>query len=464
MMAVGFQTIAQVAAGRGLNTVVEGTALAAVSWGVLRLFAGRSSITRFAVWFSTLLLIAGLPLFSFGNAESLASLHMQVLRLSSEWAVAIFSAWVAISGVLLVRLALSFGHVYGLRRGCREIDVESNRGLLELVEQFPSTRRVRLLASDQIRVPAALGFIRPAVVLPMWALRELSPDALRGIVLHELAHLRRWDDWTNLAQQLVKALFFFHPAVWWIDGRLALEREMACDDFAVEGSASAKDYAASLVSVAEKMVAERMRMTRALALAQSALGRMKEVSLRVAQILEPKRRTGSRSWRSALAMIATMAAIVVAATPYAPEVISFQENSQPRVSTTASNSAPIAGMVVPVKLPGTAAMRNKDRYSRAGGGTRPYVGSARFSKPNASHELSASARVVPAKAALRKVRHNAKLVAAKAPANTVPAATWLVMRSTQVDSLGNAVWTLSVWRITSADGERLQETIVMKVL
>jgi len=78
-------------------------------------------------------------------------------------------------------------------------------------------------------VPTAIGFFQPAVIVPAWTLRELSAEELHSVLLHELAHLRRWDDWTNLAQELVGALFFFHPAVWRIGSRLSLEREMACD-------------------------------------------------------------------------------------------------------------------------------------------------------------------------------------------------------------------------------------------
>ena len=73
------------------------------------------------------------------------------------------------------------------------------------------------------------------------------------ILLHENAHLRRWDQWTNLAQKIVTALFFFHPAVWWIENRLTLEREMACDDIVLAQTASPRDYASFLISFAEKI-------------------------------------------------------------------------------------------------------------------------------------------------------------------------------------------------------------------
>jgi beta-lactamase regulating signal transducer with metallopeptidase domain len=485
MMALDFQSVAQIIASRGLNTVITGLLLAGLSWGVLRCFGARSSApssavsstTRFAVWFSTLLVIAGLPLIGHSSSRLVASnLRVPELMLSSAWAMGLFAAWAVISGGLLIRLSFSWWHVYRLRSDCREIDGSSlassvEPALGEILQQFPRIRRVKLLVSEAVRVPTALGFLRPAVVLPAWALRDLSADELRVIVLHELAHLRRWDDWTNLAQKFVKALFFFHPAVWWIDSRLALEREIACDDMVLEQTANARTYAASLVSVAERVVAEKMRMGRALA--QSALGRVREVSVRVAQILDPKRPRTTRGWRPALAMSGALAVITLSAVPYAPELISFQRKVQPAVTAGAGGVS---------SVPITASSR------RAGEGTRPYVdnggntsasrrASARRSmvKGNgmekSSEKLARSESrptVIPAKAALQKKNQKPHVIMAKAKSSdrTRPVETLLVLRSSQFDESDSTVWTLTVWRVRTADGEQqtLQETIVMNSL
>ena len=122
-----------------------------------------------------------------------------------------------------------------------------------------------------------IGFVNPAVVIPRWLLQELSPSELQQILLHELAHLQRWDDWTNLAQKILKALLFFHPAAWWIEKQLSLEREMACDDAVVAETANPRAYAECLTHLAEKSFVRR-----SLALAQAALGRIRQTSLRVA--------------------------------------------------------------------------------------------------------------------------------------------------------------------------------------
>src|SRR5437763_15456546 len=123
MIAPDFQSVAQNVASRGLNTFVEAFAIAVLSCSILRLSSNRSSMTRFAVWFSTLLVIAGLPLLSRTTSPLLASgSHIPALSLSGNWAAVLFGAWAVIANGLLVRLGLSLRHVSALRRDCREID------------------------------------------------------------------------------------------------------------------------------------------------------------------------------------------------------------------------------------------------------------------------------------------------------------------------------------------------------
>lgn len=465
MTVLDFPTLAQIVAGRALNTVLEGVALSALAWTALRCFGTRSSMMRFAVWFSTLLTIVVLPLMSgivspvFAPASPLHG-----LTLSSEWAVSLLSAWALISAVLLVRLAMSLRHVQQLRNNCRQVDAQAYPGLIEIAGQFARdnqrTRPVQLLSSDDLRIPTALGFFRPAVVLPEWTLRDLSPDELRLIVLHELAHLRRWDDWTNLAQKFVKALFFFHPAVWWIDSRLALEREIACDDMVLEQTANAHTYAASLVSLAEKVVAEKLRVGRALALAQSAVGRVREISQRVARILATDRPRADRGLRPALAMIGTLTVMTVGAMPYVPHIISFQSKAQPTFSAASEDARPIE--VVPVVL-----KRPVHRSSERPVST---MGSASLRASTSLSPVAKSRRapdaIVRAEAAPRKSGRATSVVMARASDRPMRNARLLVWHSSQVDELNEPVWTLTVWRVTTADGRQqtLQETIVMNSL
>jgi beta-lactamase regulating signal transducer with metallopeptidase domain len=460
---ITLDSVAQLAAGRGLNTLLEGVALLGFSWCALRCFGARSSMTRFAVWFATLLVIALLPFLSFGNARAASSIHLSAFTLphaSAKWLLAL---WAGIATAFLVRIGISLAHVYRLRRDGVEIQLTTRPELDELFARLhrESRRRGRLLVCDEVPVPTALGFFRPAIVLPAWALRELPQDELRAIVLHELAHLRRWDDWTNLAQKIVKALFFFHPAVWWIDSRLALERELACDDSVLEQMPNARTYAASLVSVAERVVADKMRLGRALTVAQSALGRVREVSLRVAQILDRNRTRARVGWRPAMAMIATLAVIAAVGSPFAPEFVSFQAKQQPVISTAMPEKASIPVTPASFEWAGEGSYpRARTKASFHAEHSRQLTG-AREDDRQPIRAAGEQWFVIQAKTKVRRGDRRAKVVLTKTPAAIRSKPMLLVLHSSQRDPEG-AVWMFSVWQYTSPRGvQMIEETIVM---
>jgi len=184
-------------------------------------------------------------------------------------------------------------------------------------------------------VPTAIGFLRPAIVLPEWLLKETPAEELKYIVLHELAHLRRRDDWTNLAQQIVKALLFFLPSVWWIERKLALDREIACDDAVLAQSGTPRGYAECLAHVAE-----RSFLRRQLALAQAAVSRIRQLTVRVAKILDPNRQQSTRVWKPAIPVVVMAAGLCVFSASQAPELIGFADDT-PAASTIPAQ--PFAG-------------------------------------------------------------------------------------------------------------------------
>jgi hypothetical protein len=164
----------------------------------------------------------------------------------------------------------------------------------------------------------ATGFFRPMIVIPAWALGELSTDELKVVLLHEAAHLERWDDWTNLTQKVLRALFFFHPVVWWLESKLALEREMACDDLVVAATSSPRAYAECLVSLAEKSSGRRT-----FALAQAAVNRMKHTSLRIRQILDGEHSGATAVWKPAVGFAAAAAMACLFFVNDAPKLVGF---------------------------------------------------------------------------------------------------------------------------------------------
>ncbi|MES2472436.1 MAG: M56 family metallopeptidase [Pseudomonadota bacterium] len=105
---------------------------------------------------------------------------------------------------------------------------------------------VKLVAS--YLEPGLVGIFRPVILMPRGVAEKLSPCEMRAVLAHELSHHHRRDNLLACAQMLVEMLFWFHPLVWWIGGRLIAERERACDEAVLEHNAP-RTYAEGILKI-----------------------------------------------------------------------------------------------------------------------------------------------------------------------------------------------------------------------
>lgn len=118
-------------------------------------------------------------------------------------------------------------------------------------EQMPIRRDVVVRVSHFVQTPMQCGFWRPVILFPQNLMDVLTPEQMRLVMLHELAHVRRWDNAFLLFERVVEVFLFFHPAVWVCGRLLRREVENACDDAVLAVGENAVIYANSLVRVAE---------------------------------------------------------------------------------------------------------------------------------------------------------------------------------------------------------------------
>ena len=325
-----------------LNGLMEGTLLVVIVWLLLRLLPRRNSGTRFAVWFSVLISIMILPFL--GNAwktgttaSTQPGAAKAPLIIPASWATYMFMIWGLIAAVALARVITGIWQIYKLRRSCTEVRLdELDPAVRGLIEEFRQSRAVSFCISEQIQVPTAIGFLKPAVVMPAWLLKEVSTAELQQVLVHEMTHLRRHDDWTNLEQKEIKSFLFFHPSVWWIEQRLSLEREMACDDAVLARTANARDYAQCLTRVAEKSFLRRQ-----MALAQAVVNRMGQLSLRVAQILDVNRPGATALWKPAIPLVMALVLLCGISAWHAPALIGFEDHRQQQTLNSGTQAAPL---------------------------------------------------------------------------------------------------------------------------
>jgi beta-lactamase regulating signal transducer with metallopeptidase domain len=367
MLLPGTHWIAALALDRMLYCLAEGTALALSISLILRLARKANSQTRFVVRLATLVTIAVLPFLGVWRPEGISSASQKAfVTIPAAWAGYILLVWMILAFAGLVRVGIGLWQIRSLRRSSSEIEPEVLGPQVQaLIEDFRKSRPVSVLVSSRQDVPTAIGFFRPAIILPAWLvdawLTEQGAAAeLHHAILHELAHLRRRDDWTNLAQKIVKALLFFHPGVWWVERRLSLDREMACDDAVLAQTASARAYAQCLARMAEKSF-----LRRKMALAQAAVDRMRQLSLRVAQILNQGHPRTTRLWKPALPMMAVIAVVCAVSTSQAPILVGLKD--QPPSSASNSSSIPDGSISSAVSFGASAASETPAKLKQGTG-------------------------------------------------------------------------------------------------
>jgi|GEM_PF-2355937 len=119
----------------------------------------------------------------------------------------------------------------------------------QLVAQFGIQSRPVLLRSNQIPVPMTCMSYKPVVLVPLEAW-SWSPKRQRMVLMHELAHVKRQDCLAMAVGYLACAVFWFHPMVWWLAGRMRDDAEVAADDLVVtNGYESPEQYADELLGI-----------------------------------------------------------------------------------------------------------------------------------------------------------------------------------------------------------------------
>jgi len=160
--------------------------------------------------------------------------------------------WLAGVAVLSARLLGGWVVVQRLsHRAARPITGALYATMEDLAHRIGIQRLPRLLVSDLIQVPTVIGCLRSVILLPASAVAGLSPDMLETILLHELAHIRRYDYLVNLWQSAVETVLFYHPAVWWVSQTIRTEREHCCDDLVIVVLNDRKTYARALAGLEE---------------------------------------------------------------------------------------------------------------------------------------------------------------------------------------------------------------------
>ena len=403
------ETIARATIEAMLNGLWQGLLLVALVWCLLKALPRLNATTRYVIWWGALIAVVCLPIaaargydlarepvaapgdtpelvssFEAPRAASRISSSVPAVeafslneaseqtrqervrpaasffpvRLPGRWAIFLFAAWVLMVIVMMGRIAWSYCHLRRVKRNCAPLAGPNAEGIKRLLARARSKRRFELRGSEQTAVPMVIGLIEPVIVIPQALARELTEEEFEQVALHELAHVRRRDDWMKLLQRLIEAFLFFHPAVLWIGRQLNLEREVACDDSVISLTGRPRPYAACLVKLLE-LTTSRQRSL----LAPGAVTIKRQISSRVEMIVDKRRNATLTLSKAGLTIMLVALAMVVAqsaqiapalalsepmASNFEPSRESFAQSPEDeigpsgRAATTSHNSPPLA--------------------------------------------------------------------------------------------------------------------------
>ena len=164
--------------------------------------------------------------------------------------IAIF--WFIGAVLFTIRLLGGLSYVYYLRNRMNFPADEYWQDLMQNIQQrLGIIRTIGLMESALVRVPMVIGHLKPMILFPLGAINHLQPEEVEAILAHEMAHIRRHDFLINIIHAVAEAIFYFHPAFWWISAQIRTERENCCDDLAIGICGDTMSYARSLVRVQE---------------------------------------------------------------------------------------------------------------------------------------------------------------------------------------------------------------------
>ena len=331
-----------------LNSMWIALLLALVTWTLIRALPRTNAATRHVLWWAILLLILLLP---FRGLDQLAPPSVRALapptartmvqriqsaaappvpvaravpqpvfpiQLNSRpWLPVVAFVWALFCLLHLVRIAVSYVYIRSIHRRSQPASPQLRDVSRRWIQACGIRRPVRLLVSHQVASPLAAGFLRPAVILPAQLAPQLEGQELDHVLLHELAHVARRDDWTNLAARTLTALVGLHPVAAWVLRRVERERELACDDWVVSMTGEARPYAASLARLFE-LCRDRRRMM----LAAGMAGSGSHLGERIDTLLDRGREfTRNASLLRVAATIAVLAILAIAFAFRAPRLI-----------------------------------------------------------------------------------------------------------------------------------------------
>jgi beta-lactamase regulating signal transducer with metallopeptidase domain len=351
--------VSRVVANSFVSGLWQGIVLALGVGLCLRLVPRTTASVRFVIWTAVFAVLAVLPLVHASSLNPNGGMagHGTVVHVDVRWSFAIATIWLIASLVRAVQLAMSAVRLRGIWKRAKPV-----KGC-DAVLSAAGIRGVEVCTSNDVDRPSVIGFFSPRILIPEELFDHLTTAEFGQIVLHEVGHLRRGDDWINLLQKLSLVVVPLNPVLIWIERRLCLERELACDDDVLRLTKAPKAYATCLTNLAEHRLGRR-----AAALSLGAWERQSELVRRVQSILRGAQGMGRTQARVVTTVLVLGLLGGSAELARCPQFVSFSRSALPLTDQAQSFSG--AGSGAGAMYQPAAFHQSRNAAGEAAGGAR----------------------------------------------------------------------------------------------
>jgi len=222
---------------------------------------------------ATILLISGFAWFiftfvTFGKAGSSTDVALPVFMLDSsdgrihDWLHTILPVASVLYLALLVfpffQFIKNYRFVQVIRsRGIKKIEVEWRIFVKNISGHLGIKRKIRIWISNHISSPVTIGFLKPVILVPLAAINHLTTQQMESVLLHELAHIRRYDYLINLIIHFIRTILYFNPFVKSLVRTIETEREKSCDEMVMQYQYDPHEYASALLTLEKSNLLNR---------------------------------------------------------------------------------------------------------------------------------------------------------------------------------------------------------------
>jgi bla regulator protein blaR1 len=150
----------------------------------------------------------------------------------------------------VVRFVISLRQVMQLRtKKIKKIEIQWRLFVKKMSDYLEIRRPVQVWISETISTPVTVGFLKPVILVPLAAVNQLNTQQMEAVLLHELAHIKRYDYLVNIITVIIKTIFYFNPFSRNLANVIEEEREKSCDEWVLQYQYDAYAYSSALLAL-----------------------------------------------------------------------------------------------------------------------------------------------------------------------------------------------------------------------